>query len=281
MSKSSRTRSETLGEESSPRKTKILMGRAMLALGPKRKNKKLELLCQLAAAHQTNFHFPCRAHLPEAGCLKIFISMVRTRNNRGGGEEAGGGSSNKESSSSLKPASLSSRLATGAAAKKKGRKRQLGEGSSREEEEMGLVDDQFCTWTNLNSCFQELTHSAALSPVAGPSSGTSTAQRGESRAAVAPESHDRSSVPPGGQDQSMEQQGGNHVWGHVAHQRQDPAEQGYLAPPINYNNNNYPDEQEEQALSEPCSSASGGQGSAIESHHGEEGGQEVGIFSFH
>ena len=156
MSKSSRTRSETLGEESSPRKTKILMGRAMLALGPKRKNKKLELLCQLAAAHQTNFHFPCRAHLPEAGCLKIFISMVRTRNNRGGGEEAGGGSSNKESSSSLKPASLSSRLATGAAAKKKGRKRQLGEGSSREEEEMGLVDDQFCTWTNLNSCFRNL-----------------------------------------------------------------------------------------------------------------------------
>ena len=79
----------------------------------------------------------------------------------------------------------------------------------------------------------------------------------------------------------MEQQGGNHVWGHVAHQRQDPAEQGYLAPPINYNNNNYPDEQEEQALSEPCSSASGGQGSAIESHHGEEGGQEVGVCNFH
>ena len=79
----------------------------------------------------------------------------------------------------------------------------------------------------------------------------------------------------------MEQQGGNHVWGHVAHQRQDPAEQGYLAPPISYNNNNYPDEQEEQALSEPCSSASGGQGSAIESHHGEEGGQEVGVCSFH
>ena len=155
MSKSSRTRSETLGEESSPRKTKILMGRAMLVLGPKRKNKKLELLRKLAG-HQTNFHFPCRAHLPEAGCLKIFISMVRTRNNRGGGEEAGGGSSNKESSSSLKPASLSSRLATGAAAKKKGRKRQLGEGSSREEEEMGLVDDQFCTWTNLNYCFRNL-----------------------------------------------------------------------------------------------------------------------------
>ena len=130
--------------------------------------------------------------------------------------------------------------------------------------------------------FQELTHSAALSPVAGPSSGTSTAQRGESRGAVAPESHDRSSVPPGGQDQSMEQQSGNHVWGHVAHQRPDPAEQGYLAPPINYNNNNnYPDEQEEQALSEPCSSASGGQGSAIESHHGEEGGQEVGVCSVH
>ena len=155
MSKSSRTRSETLGEESSPRKTKILMGRAMLVLGPKRKNKKLELLRKLAG-HQTNFHFPCRAHLPEAGCLKIFISMVRTRNNRGGGEEAGGGSSNKESSSSLKPASLSSRLATGAA-KKKGRKRQLGEGSSsREEEEMGLVDDQFCTWTNPNSRFRNL-----------------------------------------------------------------------------------------------------------------------------
>ena len=156
MLKSSRTRSETLGEESSLRETKILMGRAMLALGPKRKNKKLELLCQLAAAHQTNFHFPCRAHLPEAGCLKIFISMVRTRNNRGGGEEASGGSSNKESSSSLKPASLSSRLATGAA-KKKGRKRQLGEGSSsREEEEMGLVYNQFSTWTNLNSCFRNL-----------------------------------------------------------------------------------------------------------------------------
>jgi len=187
--------------------------------------------------------------------------MVRTRNNRGGGGDDGGGNSNKESSSSLKPASLSSRLATGAAAKKKGRKRQLGEGSSREEEEMGL----------------ELTHSAALSPVAGPSSGTPVAQRGESRSAVAAECHERSSAPPGGQqDQSMEQQqSGNHVWGHVAHQRQDPAEQGYLAPPINYNNNNYQDEQEEQALSEPCSSASGGQGSAMESHHGEEGGQEV------
>ena len=81
----------------------------------------------------------------------------------------------------------------------------------------------------------------------------------------------------------MEQQhSGNHVWGQDGHHnRQDPAEQGYLAPPINYNNNNYPDhEQEEQALSEPCSSASGGQGSAIESHHGEEGGQEVGICSF-
>ena len=80
-----------------------------------------------------------------------------------------------------------------------------------------------------------------------------------------------------------QQQSGNHVWGQDGHHnRQDPAEQGYLAPPINYNNNNYPDhEQEEQALSEPCSSASGGQGSAIESHHGEEGGQEVGICGFH
>merc|ERR1719397_1872733 len=153
--------------------------------------------------------------------------MVRTRNNRGGDGDGGGGNSSKESSSSLKPASLTSRLAAaGTTSKKKGRKRQLGEGSSREEEEIGL----------------ELTHSAALSPVAGPSTGSSSALRGESsRGTVAPESHDRSSVPPGGQDQSMEQQqSGNHVWGQDAHHnRQDPAEQGSLAPPINYNNNNY------------------------------------------
>ena len=113
-----------------------------------------------------------------------------------------------------------------------------------------------------------------MSPVAGPSAGASAALRGEARGVS--DGHDRSAMASD-QDHAMEHQSGNHAWSnHDAH-RQDPAEQGYLAPPLNYNNNNYPDglEQEEQALSEPCSSASGGQGSAVESHHGEEGGQEV------
>merc|ERR1711974_482109 len=48
MSRSSRTRSVILGEESSQRKRKIQMG-VILVLGPKRKNRKLDLLFKLGA----------------------------------------------------------------------------------------------------------------------------------------------------------------------------------------------------------------------------------------
>ena len=80
----------------------------------------------------------------------------------------------------------------------------------------------------------------------------------------------------------MEHQSGSHPWGLEVHQRQDPLEQGYLAPPpLNYNTSNFAamqvntEQEEEQALSEPGSSASGGQGSVSGSNHGEDGGQEV------
>ena len=80
----------------------------------------------------------------------------------------------------------------------------------------------------------------------------------------------------------MEHQSGSHPWGLEVHQRQDPLEQGYLAPPpLNYNTSNFAamqvniEQGEEQALSEPGSSASGGQGSVSGSNHGEDGGQEV------
>ena len=80
----------------------------------------------------------------------------------------------------------------------------------------------------------------------------------------------------------MEHQSGSHSWALEVHQRQDPLEQGYLAPPpLNYNTSNFAamqvntDQEEEQALSEPGSSASGGQGSVSGSNQGEDGGQEV------
>ena len=54
----------------------------------------------------------------------------------------------------------------------------------------------------------------------------------------------------------MEHQSGSHPWGLEVHQRQDPLEQGYLAPaPLNYNTSNFAtmqvntDQEEEQALS--------------------------------
>ena len=133
---------------------------------------------------------------------------------------------------------------------------------------------------------QELTHSAALSPVAGPSSAPSSSLRGETSrlAAAGPqEAHDRLLAPPPVREQSIEHQSGSHPsWGLEVHQRQDPLEQGYLAPPpLNYNTSNFAamqvntEQEEEQALSEPGSSASGGQGSVSGSNHGEDGGQEV------
>ena len=132
---------------------------------------------------------------------------------------------------------------------------------------------------------QELTHSAALSPVAGPSSAPSSSLRGETSrlAAAGPqEAHDRLLAPPPVREQSMEHQSGGHPsWGLEVHQRQDPLEQGYLAPPPLYSNSNFAamqvntEQEEEQASSEPGSSASGGQGSVSGSNHGEDGGQEV------
>ena len=128
---------------------------ATLGLCPKRRNRKLDLLF-------TYYSFLLSLQSTEYQ-EQDGLSMVRTRNNRGGGDD--GGNSNKESSSSLKPASLSSRLATaGAASKKKGRKRQLGEGSSREEEEIGLVEIPCCRDKSLNSFYSGTYSQCSLEP---------------------------------------------------------------------------------------------------------------------